>query len=204
MHTIILVLLILSYKVQSTPITICSSKKGSNLVQGNFRQPRNFSIASTYSVLFQCRSQRGLSVSGLNRINYNLDSSIILLYIYIYFAGERDCPSCLPSHWAMPARDPWGLGCPWELWEHPGQQGRAWHSGTSHPQPGTAAWGARKPQPQAAGSSLSRETATALLYSILKQELQMLILESSSMWVREDKDKIFRICGHVLIQTLYC
>lgn len=89
MHTIILVLLILSYKVQSTPITICSSKKGSNLVQGNFRQPRNFSIASTYRVLFQCRSQRGLSVSGLNRINYNLDSSIILSYIYILCGGKR-------------------------------------------------------------------------------------------------------------------
>lgn len=103
MHTIILVLLILSYKVQSTPITICSSKKGSNLVQGNFRQPRNFSIASTYRVLFQCRSQRGLSVSGLNRINYNLDSSIILLYIYT-LRGKETVPAvchhtgqCLPG-----------------------------------------------------------------------------------------------------------
>lgn len=123
--------------MQSTPITICNSKKSSNLVQGNFSQPRNFSTVSTCRVWFLRRSQRGLSVSGLNRINYKLDPSII--FLYIYFGGKKKSQMfditlgiCLPGPHG--GRDlPEGCGNPQDSRAGPGTQG---HSFSQELQPG--------------------------------------------------------------------
>lgn len=81
MHTFILILLILSYKVQSTPAAICSFKRSSNLLQGNFRQPRNFSIVSTYRVWFLYESK------GL-----------------VYLRCLRSQRQCVPGSWDLPGQ----------------------------------------------------------------------------------------------------